>query len=85
MLSAPDIEGVSGITSWATTNMAAKGYEKAMPTNEVCKPRLPAAAPIKGLFGRQDGHEDAMNIDPTCCRRSWACLGWACTPLSMLA
>ena len=59
-----DIEGVSGITSWAATEYGGKGYEKA------CRQMsLETAAACRGAIRAgylpvvKDGHEDAMNID----------------------
>ena len=82
-----DIEGVSGITSWAATEYGGKGYEKA------CRQMsLETAAACRGAIRAgylpvvKDGHEDAMNIDHDLLPQEAELIsGWACTPLSMLA
>lgn len=82
-----DIEGVSGITSWAATEYGGKGYEKAcrqmtMETAAACRGAVRAGyIPVV-----KDGHEDAMNIDHEMLPKEAELIsGWACTPLSMLA
>lgn len=82
-----DIEGVSGITSWAATEYGGKGYEKA------CRQMsLETAAACRGAIRAgylpvvKDGHGDAMNIDHDLLPQEAELIsGWACTPLSMLA
>ena len=82
-----DIEGVSGITSWAATEYGGKGYEKAcqqmsLETAAACRGAIRAGyLPVV-----KDGHEDAMNIDHDLLPQEAELIsGWACTPLSMLA
>lgn len=81
-----DIEGVSGITSWAATRYGGKGYEAAcrqmsLETAAACRAALSAGYQVVV----KDGHEDAMNIDHNLLPRGVELIsGWMCTPLSMM-
>lgn len=82
-----DIEGVTGVTTWASTRYGGKDYEQACEqmTREVAavsKAALDAGCEVVV----KDGHEDAMNIDPFMLPKGTQLLrGWMNTPLSMMA
>ena len=81
-----DIEGVTGVTTWASTVHGGKGYE------EGCRQMsLEVAAACRAVIGAgfeavvKDGHEDAMNIDPSLLPRGTQLIrGWMNNPLSMM-
>ena len=81
-----DIEGVSGITSWAATEYGGKGYEAAcrqmsLETAAACRAALACGYDVVV----KDGHEDAMNIDHNLLPKGVELIsGWTCSPLSML-
>lgn len=81
-----DIEGVSGITSWAATRYGGKGYEAAcrqmsLETAAACRAAMAAGYQVVV----KDGHEDAMNIDHNLLPKGVELIsGWTKSPYSML-
>ncbi|MGC2873403.1 M55 family metallopeptidase [Ihubacter sp. mB4P-1] len=81
-----DIEGITGVTSWASTRYGGKDYETA------CRQMsLEVAAACRGAIAAgcqvvvKDGHEDAMNIDADLLPRGVELIrGWSNDPRSML-
>lgn len=82
-----DIEGITGVTTWASTRYGGKDYEQACDqmTREVaaaCRGALEAGYEVVV----KDGHEDAMNMDPFMLPKGVQLIrGWMNTPLSMMA
>lgn len=82
-----DIEGITGVTTWASTRYGGKDYEQAcrLMTEEVaaaCRAILSAGHEVVV----KDGHEDAMNMDPKDLPKGTQLIrGWMNTPYSMMA
>lgn len=81
-----DIEGITGVTTWASTRYGGKDYDAA------CRQMsLEVAAACRGALSAgcqvvvKDGHEDAMNIDPDMLPRGVELIrGWMSDPFSMM-
>lgn len=82
-----DIEGIAGVTTWASTEYGGKDYDEAcrLMTEEVsaaCQAALDAGWEVVV----KDGHGDAMNISIEGLPEGVELIrGWATTPLGMMA